>query len=96
MANLIVTSAALEDSAAKLAAIKTEFDQADGRDDEDAEVWGASPVAAAMQRFGQDWSIHRGHISVSIGDLHKKLADMALAWNDTEQSLSESLTTETV
>ncbi|TFD85856.1 hypothetical protein E3T61_17175 [Cryobacterium lactosi] len=96
MANLIVTSAALDDSAEKLSSIKTEFDGADRRATTDADVWGASPVEAAMEKFGTDWSIHRGHISTAIGDLHKKLEDMSTAWNNTEQGLSDSLTTESV
>ena len=96
MADIIVTRAVLEDSAGKLSAIKTEFEHANDRSGEDSDVWGASPVASAMQHFAGDWSIHRGKISVAITDLHKKLEDMTVAWNDTERSLAESLTTETV
>jgi uncharacterized protein YukE len=95
MPDLIVTKAVLEESAAKLATIKTEFDHTDEHAGADPNVWGESDVRSAMGDFSGNWKIHRGHISTAVGELHQKLDDMAAGWNDTEQKLSDSLSTET-
>ncbi len=95
MADLVVTRAVLEESAAKLASIQTEFDNTDEHAGADPGVWGESDVKSAMGDFSGNWSIHRKHISAAVGELHQKLDDMAAGWNDTEQKLSDSLSTET-
>ena len=94
MTDLIVTSAVLEESSAKLIAIKEEFDTAGDRVKEDAEVWGQNDVRGAMKSFVNNWSIHRGKISTAVGDLQKKVDDMTKTWGETEQALTDGLTTE--
>jgi len=95
MPDLIVTSAVLEESSAKLVAIKEEFDSAGGRVKEDADVWGQRDVQGAMKSFVNNWSIHRGKISTAVGDLQKKVEEMTKTWGETEQALTDGLTTET-
>lgn len=95
MADLVVTSAALEESKAKLTAVKEEFDNSGDRVRDNADVWGQRDVANAMHEFVENWKIHRGKISSAVGDLEKKLQDAIDAWNDTEEHLASSLTTET-
>jgi len=96
MADLIITSALLEDSAAKLGTIKTEFDHVDDHSNADPSIWGQHDLASAMKSFSGDWKIHRGHISEAMEGLRKKLDEMAAGFSDTEQKLSESLETDTV
>ena len=95
MADLIVTSAVLEESSAKLIEIKNEFDNAGSRVGEHAEVWGQNDVRSAMAEFVGNWKIHRGKISTAVGDLQKKVHDMTETWTQTEQTLADGLTTET-
>ncbi|MCU1405168.1 MAG: hypothetical protein JWQ43_1471 [Glaciihabitans sp.] len=94
MSDLVVSRSVLEDSSAKLKAIKEEFDTAGKRVAEDADVWGQRDVASAMNSFVNNWSIHRGKISTAVGDLQKKVDDAAVAWTETEQNLTDGLTTE--
>ncbi|MEC5171070.1 hypothetical protein [Glaciihabitans sp. GrIS 2.15] len=96
MANLIVTSALLVESAEKLASIRQEFDHTDDHAGADPSIWGQSALESAMEQFAGDWGIHRAKISTAVGELHTKLEDMTAGWNDTEQKLSDSLTTEKV
>lgn len=93
MPDLIVTSAVLEESSAKLVEIKNEFDNAGNRVGEHAEVWGQSDVRSAMAEFVGNWKIHRGKISTAVGDLQKKVHDMGEGWKQTEQSIADGLTT---
>jgi hypothetical protein len=95
MPDLIVTSAVLEESSAKLTEIKHEFDTAGKRVAEDAHVWGQRDVTNAMKDFVHNWGIHRGKISTAVGDLQKKVHDMTETWTQTEQTLADGLTTET-
>jgi hypothetical protein len=95
MADLIVTSAVLEDSSTKLIEIKNEFDNAGSRVNERAEVWGQSDVRSAMGEFVGNWKIHRGKISTAVGDLQKKVHDMGEGWKQTEQSIADGLSTST-
>lgn len=94
MPDLVVTSAVLEESSAKLASIKDEFDHAGDRVREEADVWGQNDVRKAMADFVHNWSIHRGHISDAVGDLKKKIDDAVTYWDNTEKGLSNSLQTE--
>jgi hypothetical protein len=94
MPNLIVTSAVLEESSAKLVAIKEEFDTAGGRVKEDADVWGQRDVRNAMGSFVNNWKLHREKISTAVGDLQKKVDEMTKTWSETEQALADGLTTE--
>jgi len=93
MADLIVTSAVLEESSAKLIEIKNEFDNAGSRVGEHAEVWGQNDVRSAMAEFVGNWKIHRGKISTAVGDLQKKVHDMGEGWKQTEQSMADGLKT---
>lgn len=95
MPDLIVTSAALEDSAAKLTSIKAELDHAHDKVREDKSVWAQSDLTAAMANFAYNWDIHRGKIAAAVGDLQKKMQDMTQAWEATEQDLADGLTTQT-
>ena len=94
MTDLIVTAAVLEESSAKLAAIKQEFDTAGDRVKEDAEVWGQENVRSAMADFVHNWGMHRTKISTAVGDLQKKVDDMTETWGQTEQTLADGLTTD--
>jgi molecular chaperone GrpE (heat shock protein) len=95
MTDLIVTSAVLEDSTAKLVAIKAEFDEAGKRMKAEAEVWGQHDVTKAMHDFVDNWGIHRGKISTAVGDLQKKMQEMVDGWTETEKQLHDGLTTDT-
>lgn len=95
MPDLIVTSAVLEESAARLTEIKTEFDNAGNRVSEHAEVWGQHDVRSAMGEFVGNWKIHRGKISTAVGDLQKKVHDMSEGWQQIEQNLADGLATST-
>jgi len=94
MADLIITAAVLEDSAAKLAAIKSEFDHVSDHSNADPSIWGQRDLASGMRQFDGDWKIHRKHISEAVEGLRKKLEEMAAGFDDTEQKLANSLETE--
>ena len=94
MPDLIVTSAVLEESSAKLVEIAHEFTTAGDRVSEDADVWGQRDVTAAMGEFVSNWKIHRGKISTAVDDLQKKVHDMSEAWRATEQAITDGLSTE--
>jgi hypothetical protein len=91
--DLIVTSAVLEESSAKLVDIKNEFDNAGSRVADRADVWGQHDVRSAMGDFVGNWKIHRGKISAAVGDLQKKVHDMGEGWKQTEQSITDGLST---
>ena len=95
MNDLVVTSAAIDDSSTRLVAIKKEFDDAGRRVTEHTEVWGQRDVRSAMAEFVNNWTIHRGKISTAVGDLQKKIHDTGEGWNQAEQSIAEGLTTTT-
>jgi hypothetical protein len=95
MADLIVTAAVLEDSTAKLAAIKTEFDNVAAHSEADPSIWGQGDLTNAMTDFSGDWSIHRGKISEAVAGLQKKLENMTSAFADAEEKLAASLETTT-
>lgn len=95
MPDLIVTSAVLDDSSGKLAAIRKEFDNASDRVPDHNDVWGQNDLKSAMQKFVWNWGTHRQHISDAVDQLRQKVDDTIAGWTDTEKQLSEGLTTET-
>ena len=95
MGDLIVTAAVLEESAAKLLEIKTEFDNAGSRVSERSEVWGQHDVRAAMAEFVDNWKIHRGKISAAVDGLQKKVHEMDEGWKEAEKNIADGLSTTT-
>jgi len=93
MADLVINAKVLEDSAARLTSIKTEFDNVDKHSNADSSIWGQSDVRWAMGKFASDWKIHRQKISAAVGDLQKKVEEMQKGFTDTEQKLADSITT---
>jgi flagellar biosynthesis chaperone FliJ len=91
MADLIVTSIAVDDAAAQLKLIKDEFENASKNRDDREEIWGHDGVKGAMADFISDWWVKREKLTDNIKDLESKMSKAAETWNETEISLAESL-----
>jgi hypothetical protein len=94
MADLIITKAVLEDSAAKLTHISDELEHQKSDDRELDQVYGQSDVHSAMSDFSGDWKIHRDKMKGAISDLKDKMQKATDNWTSLEQDLHDKLTTE--
>jgi hypothetical protein len=94
MADLIITKAVLEDSAAKLQHISDELEHQKSDDRALSEVYGQHDVQKAMHDFSGDWKIHRNKLKGAVKDLHGKMQKATENWTALEQDLHDKLTTE--
>ena len=94
MADLIITKAVLEDSAAKLQHISDELEHQKSDDRALTEVYGQHDVQRAMHDFSGDWKIHRNKMKGAVKDLHEKMQKASDNWASLEQDLHDKLSTE--
>ncbi len=90
MADLIV-DATLDDTNRDLKAILDEFNNCQKNAKEDANIWGQSDVAGAMNDFANNWWVHRGEIQSSLSALSDNVDKACSAWSDADKQLSDSL-----
>ncbi|KQO63865.1 hypothetical protein [Curtobacterium sp. Leaf261] len=94
MADLIITKAVLEDSAAALQHIHDELDHQKSDDGSLAEIYGEHDLQKAMHDFSGDWKIHRGKIRDAVGKLNESMQKSLESWTGLEKGLTDALTTE--
>lgn len=89
MADLVVTSIALDDAEQQLAAIVDEFKNM-GKLWDDGAVWGHDTVKSAMNDFVDDWWVKREKLTTNLSDLQKKMKQASEQWNGLEVDLAKS------
>ncbi|GAA1866093.1 hypothetical protein [Myceligenerans crystallogenes] len=89
MADVIVTKAVLEDSAADLKRINDEFKNMSKLWD-NGNVWGHDVLKRAMDDFIDDWWVKREKLQEQLDNLTKKMDEAAKAWTDTEDQLAST------
>lgn len=89
MADLVVTSVAVDEAAEQLAAIVDEFKNM-GKLWQDGTVWGHDTVRRAMDDFVDDWWVKREKLTTNLSDLQKKMTQAAEQWNNLEIELAAS------
>lgn len=89
MADLVVTSVALDDAEKQLSAIVDEFKNMDKLWDDGA-VWGHDTVKGAMNEFIDKWWVKREKLTTNLSDLQKKMKQAAEQWNGLEVDLASS------
>ena len=89
MADLVVTSIALDDAERELAAIVDEFKNM-GKLWDDGAVWGHGTVKSAMNGFVDDWWVKREKLTTNLSDLQQKMKQAAEQWNGLEVDLAKS------
>ena len=90
MADVIVTSEALEDGAKEIKSIVHEFENMRELWD-DGDIWGHSTVKGAMGDFVEKWWVKRAKLQEHLEDLQSKMESSAETWNDAESELEKSL-----
>jgi flagellar biosynthesis chaperone FliJ len=90
MADLVVTSVAVDDAAKQLKSVLDELENMselwDGGD-----IWGHRTVKNAMGDFIDSWWVKREKLQENLKDLQGKMEKAAETWNDTEIELAKSL-----
>lgn len=89
MADLVVTSVAVDEAADQLAAIVDEFKNMD-KLWEGGAVWGHDTVKSAMEDFIDKWWVKREKLTTNLSDLQKKMEQAAEQWNNLEIELAAS------
>jgi flagellar biosynthesis chaperone FliJ len=91
MADLVVTSVAVDDAATQLKSIVDELENMKELWD-DGDIWGHKTVKNAMGDFVESWWVKREKLQENLKDLQEKMETAAETWNDTEIELEKSLT----
>jgi len=91
MADLVVTSVAVDEAAEQLKSILNELENMKDLW-EDGAIWGHRTVKDAMGDFVESWWVKREKLQDNIKDLQGKMETAAETWNDTEIQLEKSLT----
>ncbi|MFC8801346.1 hypothetical protein ACFT2C_26745 [Promicromonospora sp. NPDC057138] len=89
MADLVVTSIALDDAEQQLTAIVDEFKGMDKLWG-DGSLWGHDTVTSAMDDFIDDWWVKREKLTTNLSDLQKKMKQASEQWNNLEVELAKS------
>jgi hypothetical protein len=89
VADLVVTTIALDDAEKQLGAIVDEFKNM-GKLWDDGAVWGHATVKGAMNDFAEDWWVKREKLTTNLSDLQKKMKQAAEQWNNLEIELAKS------
>jgi hypothetical protein len=89
VADLVVTTIALDDAEKQLSAIVDEFKNM-GKLWDDGAVWGHATVKGAMNDFAEDWWVKREKLTANLSDLQKKMKQAAEQWNNLEIELAKS------
>jgi flagellar biosynthesis chaperone FliJ len=93
MADLVVTSVAVDDAAKQLEAVVHELENMSELWD-DGDIWGHKTVEGAMDDFIDNWWVKREKLQENLKDLQSKMAKAAETWNNTEIELAKSLEAE--
>ncbi len=93
MADLVVTSVAVDDAATQLKSILDELENMSAMW-EGGEIWGHRTVKGAMHDFIESWWVKREKLQDNLGDLQEKMEQAAETWNNTEIELTKSLEAE--
>ncbi|GAA2224162.1 hypothetical protein GCM10010413_17320 [Promicromonospora sukumoe] len=91
MADLVVTSVAVDDAAEQLKSVLNELENMKELWD-DGDIWGHKTVKNAMGDFVDSWWVKREKLQDNLKDLQGKMETAAETWNDTEIELEKSLT----
>jgi len=91
MADLVVTSIAVDDAAEQLKSVLNELENMKELWD-DGDIWGHKTVKDAMGDFVESWWVKREKLQDNLKDLQGKMETAAETWNDTEIELEKSLT----
>jgi hypothetical protein len=91
VADLVVTSVAVDDAARQLKVIQDEFEKSGARREDREDMWGHPAVKSAMDDFDHDWRVKREKLTENIKDLQTKMQKAAETWGSTEISLADSL-----
>ncbi|MEV0890046.1 MULTISPECIES: hypothetical protein [unclassified Promicromonospora] len=93
MADLVVTSIAVDEAAEQLKSVLHELENMKELWD-DGDLWGHRTVKNAMGDFVDSWWVKREKLQENLKDLQDKMEKAAETWNDTEIELEKSLTPE--
>lgn len=91
MADLVVTSIAVDEAATQLKSILDELENMDAMWD-GGDIFGHKTVAGAMDDFIDSWWVKREKLQENLKDLQSKMEKAAETWNNTEIELEKSLT----
>ncbi|MFD7024559.1 hypothetical protein [Promicromonospora sukumoe] len=91
MADLVVTSIAVDEAAEQLKSVLNELENMKELWD-DGDIWGHKTVKNAMGDFVDSWWVKREKLQDNLKDLQGKMETAAETWNDTEIELEKSLT----
>lgn len=93
-ADLVVTSAAVNEAAEQLKIIKDDLENSDDNRSEWKNLFGHPVVNRAVSDFIDDWWVKREKLLDNIEDLQKKMEQAAQTWDDAERQLSDAFTSE--
>jgi hypothetical protein len=91
MADLIVTSIAVDEAARQLGTIKDDLENSDQNRSDWKNIFGHPIVNDAVYDFIDDWWVKREKLLDNIDDLHKKMEKAAETWADAELQLTDAL-----
>ncbi|MFD6447757.1 hypothetical protein ACFWEJ_21825 [Promicromonospora sp. NPDC060204] len=90
MADLVVTSVAVDDAAVQLKSILDELENMSELW-QDGDIWGHRTLEGAMDDFIDSWWVKREKLQDNIKDLQGKMEKAAETWGETEIQLAKSL-----
>ena len=93
MADLVVTSIAVDDAAEQLKSVLNELENMSELW-QDGDIWGHKTLSGAMDDFIDSWWVKREKLQENLKDLQGKMEKAAETWNDTEIELAKSLESE--
>lgn len=91
MTDLKVNYASLDDSERSLQQIATALEGAEARRAANADIWGSSDVAGAMNEFVGNWDRHRKQLVESLKSVGEMCASSRDCFAGTDQQLSSKL-----
>ena len=91
MTDLKVNYASLDDSERSLQQIATELEGADARRAANADIWGSSDIAEAMDEFVGNWDRHRKQLVESLRSVGEMCASSRGCFTGADQQLSSKL-----
>ncbi len=91
MADLVVTSVAVDEAAEQLKSVLNELENMKELWD-DGDIWGHKTVKGAMGDFVDSWWVKREKLQDNLKDLQGKMEQAAETWDEAETELEKSLT----
>ncbi len=91
MTDLKVNYTSLDDSERSLQRIATELEGADARRAANADIWGSSAVADAMDEFVGNWDRHRKQLVESLKSVGEMCASSRDCFTGADQQLASEL-----